>query len=67
MDLQQWQAEFDNKKWIDSLVAGGDVCGSYEFCVKCNKDDEFPCARAFKAFNCPQKARVRIAVLRPRA
>ena len=67
MDLQQWQEDFDKKKWIDSMVSGEDTCGSYEFCVKCNKEKEFPCARAFSAFNCPKKACVRIAVLRPRA
>ena len=63
MSFQEWQNEFDQKKWIDSIIAGEDTCGSYEFCVKCNKDEENPCARAFSRFKNP---RIRIAILRPR-
>lgn len=64
MDFKEWQKDFDNKKWMDSIVVGQDTCGSYEFCVKCKKEESSPCARAFNRF---KNSRVRIAVLRPRS
>ena len=63
MDFKEWQDEFDKTKWIDSIVAGEDTCGTYEFCVKCTKVGATPCAHAFESF---QNPRIRIAVIRPR-
>ena len=63
MDLQIMQEEFDNKKWYDSILAGEDKCGSYDFCCKCNKEEEYPCAKASQRYN---KKYIRLAVLRRR-
>ena len=43
------QTELDVKKWLDSERAGIDTCGSYEFCAKCDKSLEYPCASAYAA------------------
>ena len=64
MNFQEWQNDFDKTKWIDSIIAGEDTCGTYEFCGKCKKEGATPCARAFDRFKNPC---VRVAVLRPRA
>ena len=61
MDLKSQQTEFDNKKWYDSVLSGDDRCGSYDFCVKCNKEDEYPCAKAMQRF---QKKYIRLAIIR---
>jgi hypothetical protein len=64
MDFKAWQSEFDERKWKDSIITGGDTCGSYEFCSKCDRSESEPCARAAYRF---QNRRVKIASLRPRA
>ena len=64
MNFQEWQNNFDKTKWIDSIIAGEDTCGTYEFCTKCTKQGATPCAQAFHRF---QNPRIRIAVIRPRA
>ncbi len=46
MDFKKEQEKFDAIKWYDSIVAGEDRCGSYDFCVKCNKANPYPCAYA---------------------
>ena len=61
MEFQNWQKEFDVTKWVDSMAIGTDTCGSYEFCEKCNKDEDFPCARAYNRY---KKRPIRIAVLK---
>ncbi len=61
MDLKNQQKTFDDIKWYDSIVAGEDRCGSYDFCQNCNKDEAFPCARA-KERAC-KKDRTRIATI----
>lgn len=43
---QEFQAEFDLKKWIDSEKAGKDTCGDYDFCSFCDKTQPTPCAKA---------------------
>ena len=43
------QTELDVKKWLDSERAGIDTCGSYEYCAKCDKSLENPCASAYEA------------------
>ena len=53
-ELMKLQAEFDVKKWYDSQANGNvDTCGSYAFCVKCDKNVEYPCAKAQVAFEVP--------------
>ena len=46
MSFKNTQKEFDEVKWYDSILAGEDRCGSYEFCGKCDKEEKYPCARA---------------------
>ena len=42
--LATQQKKFDGVKWFDSIRAGDDQCGSYDFCVECRKDESNPCA-----------------------
>lgn len=44
--LSAKQKKFDEQKWLDSEKAGVDTCGSYKFCVKCDKTLENPCDKA---------------------
>jgi hypothetical protein len=46
MNFKQQQDTFDTVKWYDSIRAGDDRCGTYAFCSKCRKEEEYPCARA---------------------
>ncbi len=46
MDFKSQQDKFDDIKWYDSILAGYDRCGSYDFCNVCDKSEENPCARA---------------------
>lgn len=64
MDFKVWQAEFDEKKWVDSIIAGEDRCGTYEFCVKCKKAESEPCARAKYRYDNPY---TRLAVIHRRS
>ncbi len=61
MDFQGQQNTFDTVKWYDSIQAGEDRCGTYEFCYKCRKTDEYPCARAAHRHD---NGYIRIAVVR---
>ena len=49
--MQELQNKLDIQKWIDSQKANKDMCGSYDFCVKCDKNKENPCALAYTLFN----------------
>ncbi len=60
MDYKAYQENFDYIKWMDSMLVGEDRCGTYEFCSKCNKEEEYPCAKASERFD---KGYVRIAVI----
>ncbi len=51
MDKAERQSALDVQKWIDSEQKGYDCCGSYDFCAKCDKQAEYPCAVAYDAFN----------------
>ncbi len=62
MDYKSQQADFDNKKWYDSVLVGDDRCGTYDFCVKCDKSEEYPCAKAMERFN--GKKYIRLAIIR---
>ena len=46
MDFKRQQDNFDEVKWFDSIQAGYDCCGTYEFCEACRKEEKYPCARA---------------------
>ena len=61
MDLQAKQIELDNKKWYDSVVADEDQCGKYDFCVRCNKVEKYPCAKAFAKY---EGKYIRLAIIR---
>ena len=61
MDYKQQQDEFDEVKWYDSILAGEDRCGDYEFCGYCRKEEPHPCARARERYS---KKYVRIGILR---
>ena len=51
MNKVERQNALDIQKWIDSEQKGYDCCGSYDFCAKCDKQVEYPCAVAYDAFN----------------
>ncbi len=65
MDFKNEQAKFDVIKWYDSIVAGADRCGSYEFCEHCDKTEPEPCARA--AYKSRPRTFSTIAVIRVRS
>ena len=61
MDLKTMQEEFDEKKWLDSVIADEDQCGKYDFCVRCVKAGKYPCAKAMLR----HKGRyIRLAIIR---
>ena len=50
-ELKTLQEELDVLKWNDTQARGGqDACGTYDYCVKCDKSVEYPCAKAKVAF-----------------
>ena len=61
MDFKNQQERFDDIKWYDSVLEGRDKCGSYAFCCKYRKEEEYPCARAAYRY---ENGYVRIAVIR---
>ena len=63
MSYKSEQKKFDEVKWYDSIVAGCDRCGTYEFCAKCKKAEKYPCARAKFRY---ENNLVRVAVIRRR-
>ena len=54
MNKVERQNDLDIKKWIDSEQKGYDCCGSYDYCAKCDKQVDYPCAVAYDAFNAKQ-------------
>ena len=64
MNYRLEQDKFDKIKWYDSIAVGYDCCGDYDFCEKCNKSENYPCARAMERKDKKDKKRVRIAILR---
>ena len=51
MAITKRQAELDKIKWIKSEQQGSDACGTFDYCVKCNKNLENPCDKAYQKFN----------------
>ena len=56
MAITKRQKELDEIKWNKSVELGSDACGSFDYCVKCNKELENPCDKAYKKFNAKPKA-----------
>lgn len=52
------QHELDVKKWLESEKAHKDLCSTYDFCKKCDKSKNNPCALAYTSFNKKPKAPV---------
>lgn len=48
--LEAKQTELDIIKWHDS-ENDVDKCGAYDYCDKCDKSKDYPCARAYFAKN----------------
>lgn len=48
--ISEKQKVLDGKKWADSVIAGKDMCGHYEYCCACNKQEENPCENAIKRY-----------------
>ena len=51
MLIYEKQKELDVKKWLESENAARDLCGDFDFCSKCDKDIENPCAVAYDEYN----------------
>ncbi len=51
MAITKKQQELDTAKWLKSEEIGADACGSFDYCVKCDKTKENPCDKAYTAFN----------------
>ena len=66
MTYEKQQKVFDEVKWFDSINAGADMCGTYEFCAKCKKQLTYPCARAQRKHENGDSVRVAV-VKRKRA
>jgi hypothetical protein len=45
------QRELDDIKWKASEAAGRDLCGEFDFCVKCDKSLENACEKAYNKFH----------------
>jgi hypothetical protein len=41
----------DDRKWLDGIKFGKDMCGEYDFCKFCDKTIDHPCARAYNKKN----------------
>ena len=61
MTLKEQQMRFDYEKWMASVAAGEDKCGTYPFCDSCTKTVTYPCARAAR-----KASAVRVATVRKR-
>lgn len=55
------QIKFDTRKWFDSIKNNKDMCGSYEFCVCCDKKEKLPCEIAYKKYTKMSKERRAVA------
>ena len=46
MNKTELQAKLDLKKWLDSETQHRDMCGMYDYCKYCDRNDATPCASA---------------------
>ena len=44
------QQELDKQKYIESEKAETDLCGTYPYCIVCNKKNKYPCSTAYLRF-----------------
>lgn len=58
------QKKLDEIKWKESMEAGEDKCGTYEYCSVCVKEDEYPCAKAKRRAANKASGKTRVAVLK---
>lgn len=58
------QSKIDVAKWQESYDCGEDKCGSYEYCVLCHKEEEYPCAKAKRRASNKKRGKTRIGVLK---
>ena len=50
------QEKLDEIKWYIGNELGFDPCGTFEYCCKCNKQEENPCEKALKRYkDCKRK------------
>ncbi len=61
MAITKKQKELDVIKWLKSEEFGVDACGTFDYCVKCDKTNENPCDKAYKAFNAKPAAKKTVA------
>ena len=54
MAVSEKQKELDLIKWGKSQYLGIDACGSFNYCVHCNKNIENPCENALNRLNNPE-------------
>lgn len=61
MAVSKKQQELDLLKWKKSEEIGADACGTFDYCVKCDKTKENPCDKAYTAFNKKPAAKTPVA------
>ena len=61
MAISEKQKELDLVKWEKSQYLGIDACGSFNYCVHCNKNIENPCENALNRLNNPEIVEVKPA------
>ncbi|HBO48695.1 MAG TPA: hypothetical protein DD614_02500 [Clostridiales bacterium] len=50
MAVSEKQKELDSIKWEKSIRLGFDACGSFDYCMMCDKNLENPCEKAFNKY-----------------
>lgn len=60
------QNKIDVEKWLESETKHFDMCGSYDYCAFCNKEEYTPCANAFERMTAQREAE-RLAALEAEA
>lgn len=55
--MESLQMKLDQKKWLDSIKYGKDMCGTYDYCCICDKNEQSPCEKAFIKYEKMSKKR----------
>lgn len=50
IDEKKLQEMLDADKWYESERAERDMCGEFPFCIRCDKAELMPCAKAYNRF-----------------
>ena len=58
MAITKKQQQLDLRKWYKSEKLGVDACGTFDYCVKCNKNKENPCSKAYWKFHYKPKKKL---------